>query len=100
MRLNRPMVFSICLAQVAETGSKYGHSVSSDAAVLLINDSVVLRHIAARNGSGQSSSELDSNDLGLSDSRAVLLVGVLSNLLKARGHKVNHHHGNWSSAQV
>lgn len=104
--LNRPMVFSKCLSQVSEMGSKYGHSVMSppapgcqgssqnaDAAVLLINDSAVLKHMASRSGSGQSS--VDPSDLSLSDSRSALLVGVVSNLLKARGHEVNHHHGNW-----
>lgn len=105
MWLNRPIVFSECLVQVAEMGSKYGHSVLSpalgashnaDEAIFLINDSALLRHMVSEgNGSGQSSAEPDPNDINLSDGRTALLVGVFSNLLKARGHTVDHHHGNW-----
>lgn len=98
MWLNRPRVSSDCLVQVAAMGSKFGHSSSAlasgsmrnpDMEILLINDTVFNLE---ESGCGQSR---NGSSMSLSDGRSALLVGVVSNLLKATGQNVCHHRGNW-----
>jgi hypothetical protein len=93
MWLDRAVVFSECLTQVAEMGCRYrGSPQDADAAILLVNCSSLLKHVVAedgKSGNGQLSGA------SMSDGRGMLLVGVVSNLLKATGHTVSHHHGNW-----
>lgn len=113
MWLSRPIAFSECLIRVAAMGSKYGHSKPSpssgsskplqnaDMAILLVNDGAVIEHMVSEGGGcGQSSSGQNSAELGMSmsDSRSALLVGVVSNLLRAMGNTVCHHHRNLPTA--
>lgn len=102
VRLNRPIAFAESLVQVAEMGSKYGSFVSSPLpmmssrskeSILLLNDTMTLRHLAD-SGRGLGGS---GRGLSMSEGRSLLLVGVLANLLQCNGHEVHQqqHHYNW-----
>lgn len=115
MELNRPIVFAESLIQVARMGLNYGYSVSptpssssknsegtaNKKAVLIINDSSVLRHmVSSSEGCGL---EVEGHSLGIggisvSEARGVLLVGVVSNLLRAGGYIVHQHRYNMLAA--
>lgn len=121
--LNPPVVFAKCLSQVAETGTKYGHftarsspqlsqlsgnNVDNDddgdnilAAIFFVDSVSVLRRVAATckragDDGGRGSGGGDARPpMSISEGRGVVLMGVVTNLLRARGHAVHHHPDNW-----
>ncbi len=124
VQLNRPMAFTECLVRVGGMGSRYGHLIpalsaaESPESILLVNDVSVLKRMASEGGgtaqsgcglgesgcgfdrSGPGGCGLGGGDMSMSDARGMLLVGVVSNILRARGYAVHHHHGNWPQQTV
>ncbi len=101
LRLNRPIAFTESLIQVAREGPKYGHAHQSmvddnsrsEKSILLLNDTFVLKNVLKNmdDSTGGCGSE---GGITVSEGRSLLLVGVLANLLRARGFKVHQHQ--WS----
>ena len=101
LRLNRPIIFTESLVRVMREGPEYGHThrltsslevaqgVSGESfhekTILLLNDMLVLRNAGTSVG---------GCDITVSKGRSLLLVGVLTNLLRATGFKVHQHQCN------
>ena len=104
LELNRPIIFSESLAQVAKEGDRYGFANSSE---VELSEWITLSHCtcAVRRAETTKTDIPESNvpsamcavcechddAVSLEEGRIVIFNGVLSNVLQATGHKVQHY---------
>lgn len=93
--LNRPLMFAKCIQEVYVQGRKYGSSLegASNSITIVADQLVDQNQKAAAKDACQKT--MSHSELTVLEGRLILLMGLLSNLLKAAGHPVEWFGSNW-----